>query len=497
LRRFGLAETQTTGTIAAGANSLTVASPFNFVVGDTVIVEIGTEAGAGARGTKGVGGTWPALSYANGAAMDADTARPANTYAWEEDTGNVRRFVGGAWITDPAANYYTAKAVPKALVATIAAVSGFTLTLNATAAVDATDANVYRDNLPAFNAAMAAGGDLIEMEVPAGSFAVSNGPYLNVKPGWTLRGAGRDVSTLFTPNGVSAQALVQVGASNGAVVEGLHLRGNARNTGFGLGPLVTETSVPQGPAYGYGIFFTGQTGGTARNCRITDVFQLGVGVSFATDIWAYDCECIVTDPLRVYIQWMYLWADATNGGCVDCSVDSAWLTAGWSGAKSSGFQLIRPTGTNAVAEMNSCGGWLIEDADLLIEANSQFDAAFSASVALININTNLTGGDATPGGTISNATMLQEGYVNASNDTLRGIVINANNPNVTVQGGIYTSPDYAAPSTLFGAWGLDSTGLNTNVDSFTVVGAAKPTIPNISVADGSVTDCTADVIDGP
>src|SRR5690606_29883803 len=72
LRDFGLKEVQTTGSISASSTTLAVASATNIAVGDYLLVEIDGESGAGARGTAGVGGTWPALSYADEATMDAD-----------------------------------------------------------------------------------------------------------------------------------------------------------------------------------------------------------------------------------------------------------------------------------------------------------------------------------------------------------------------------------------------------------------------------------------
>jgi hypothetical protein len=51
---------------------LVVAAASGFKVGDWVIVEIGKEDGRGQRGTRGVGGTWPAKSYPTEAQLLAD-----------------------------------------------------------------------------------------------------------------------------------------------------------------------------------------------------------------------------------------------------------------------------------------------------------------------------------------------------------------------------------------------------------------------------------------
>src|SRR5262249_49083696 len=113
MRDWGMRSIQTTGTIAAGSSTLMLAAPQNLRVGDFLLVEIGHEAGAGARGTIGVGGVWPALHFATTALLLAATA-PANTFAWAKDTGEVWRYVSGNWIqTKPyaAVNYYPYLAV--------------------------------------------------------------------------------------------------------------------------------------------------------------------------------------------------------------------------------------------------------------------------------------------------------------------------------------------------------------------------------------------------
>lgn len=198
---------QTTGSIVSGQNTLTVASAAGFKVGDWVIVEIGAESGAGARGTMGVGGTWPTLSYANAAAMNADTSQVDFTYAFKRDDGVVYQWTGAgvatAWDsgtiysfgtrvsfsgtnyqsilngpnignppnTSPTAwqsigsnawvanvGYYVAKAIPLSLHGKISSIVGNVLTLlkadgvtNANASASVTSANVYLNNQPYIN----------------------------------------------------------------------------------------------------------------------------------------------------------------------------------------------------------------------------------------------------------------------------------------------------------------------------------------------------------
>src|SRR5262245_60977344 len=140
-----LKDLSTTGSISSGSNQLTLESNPGFQVGDQVIVEIGTESGQGQRGTVGVGGTWPALSYADSAERIAAPPPAPNTFAWDRDTGNVFQWLDGAWDQWPANYYYISEAVPRSLVATIQAINGSVITLDKTASATATDANVYYD----------------------------------------------------------------------------------------------------------------------------------------------------------------------------------------------------------------------------------------------------------------------------------------------------------------------------------------------------------------
>lgn len=95
LRDWGFRNIQTTGSISSGSNSLVCNTVENWKVGDWAVVEIGAEPGLGQRGTVGVGGTWPILSYANLTAMNADSGQIPFTFAWRRDNGAVYQFGGG------------------------------------------------------------------------------------------------------------------------------------------------------------------------------------------------------------------------------------------------------------------------------------------------------------------------------------------------------------------------------------------------------------------
>jgi len=93
IRDFGWrAVSPVTGSMSGSSTTPALNSPADFRVGDQIIVEIGGEAGAGARNTIGVGGVTPVLNYANKAAMKADTSQPNPTYAY---LGTTARFGSG------------------------------------------------------------------------------------------------------------------------------------------------------------------------------------------------------------------------------------------------------------------------------------------------------------------------------------------------------------------------------------------------------------------
>src|SRR5262249_16228693 len=154
------------------------------------------------------------------------------------------------------------------------------------------------------------------------------------------------------------------------------------------------------------------------------------------------------------IQWQFQWANTTGGGCVDCTVNSVAMTSGFESFLATGHQFIRPVSVNASFSENDSGGWLIQDATMTVTAASgALPTGWNKNNPVVDINTNQAGGNTAAGGTIRNMAINVQGYIDSDNDVPAGIVINANNPNVTIQGGSYTAPNYAAPSTLPGPQG--------------------------------------------
>src|SRR5262245_46714463 len=141
-----LKDLSSTGSISSGSNQLTLESNPGFQVGDQIIIEIGTESGLGQRGTVGVGGTWPALNYADSAERIAAPPPAPNTFALYWDTVSVFQLLDCAWNHWPSNYYYISEAIPRSLVATIQSIDGSVITLDKSASATATNANVYYDN---------------------------------------------------------------------------------------------------------------------------------------------------------------------------------------------------------------------------------------------------------------------------------------------------------------------------------------------------------------
>jgi len=514
LRDFGLKPLVASGAIAAGSNRLALSSNPGFAPGDQLIVEAGGEAGRGSRGSLGVGGAWPALSYAGLAEMRADLRQAPDTYAWRRDSGDVHQFAGGSWVRVPEARYYLAKAVPRALAARVVRVSGDVLTLDRPAAATARGARVHADNAPIFERLSGRGAELaritpqgMTMRLPPGAYALSDGVAIEgARAGWILEGA-RGSSRLFTPRGVflKTPALVTVAASR-CQVRNLVLQGNARDEGFGLN--VTETSVPQGRAYPGGLLFAGVEGGVASDLVIEDVFQKAVGVEHGKEVWARRCLNRMTDGLQDYIQWQFQWADSSGGGAEDCKVESPTLIPGFETFRSAGVVFRRPVSVNASFSCNSSGGWLIEAPTVTIGPGVR-RGAFSPQNPIFNINANIdkTGDLLRLGGKLVDPTVVCERYVDEANDQLRCIVINRECVGVTVSGGYPHDPkrgglidyrsNWAPPSPLPGPQAVNATAPGVVVEGLRVKGAtvdARAGNENIYCPLGSVSRCVADRI---
>jgi hypothetical protein len=491
----GVKSLSTTGSIAAGANRLIVASAQGFSVGDSVIVELGGEASGGMPGSPGVGGVWPQLAYPDEAAMAADTGQPTRTYAYLVDTGTVYRWnapgVGARWFNDPTL-YYWNKAVPLALRAQVTGIAGNVLTLSAAAAVASTGARVHFDNAPVFNAAARDLANDTALAWPAGAFACGDVLKVSNRIGVTIAGAGQKRTTLFSPRGVISLGMA-VGSCTRTVVCDLTLAGNAY-LDRGWGPDLRFAAQSSQPDSNYALDFTSSKSCTARDLTITHPW-LGAGAHNSEH-----CEfrrlLVTTDGLHRYVSWMINWVNSTDCWSYDCEVRSKYLTAGFECFASNHCGHIRPSGLNSVCALNSAGSCVLDSPRLTVTARSQLSAlSFSKMNPMININTNIPQNSGMSGNAILNAVLIQKGYINADNDTLKGIAVSGVSFDTVISGGSYAAPDYASPSKLGGPQAIvadDGKSRNTMVSNFRATGVTADIYhPNIHVRFGKVSRCKA------
>lgn len=440
----GLKTTTAVGSMTAGGNGFKVAARTLFAVGDPVIVEIGGEAGKGVRGSIGVGGVYVATN------------------------------------SDPSL-YYNNAQVPRALVAKIMSMSddGLTLSLDRNAAVSAMNAVMYFDATAAAQAMIQA-----NVVLPPGRFACSRELRISSKSNVTISGAGVDKTEIFSPKGCQSQTIIIEGGDK-VVFKGIHLHGNARFDGFGLGPDAAGV-----PLYPGGFHFQGCTNSAVQDCRVTDVFQKAVGVDRGSNCWADRVECIVTDGYKRYIQWLFQWADGTGGGARDCSLKAPIITKAFESFRSAGTQILRFKGVNATCSLNSTGGCLYQDIDLDFTNNCWLnDSSFDRFEPIVDVNWNIGGSDQTPNKLV-NINMRQAGYINAAGDSLKGIVCGTT-LTAYVKGGSYTAPAYKEGTAGQGPLGINfDQGGTCFVDGFTCKGATPSR--SIHIDKGDVRNTTAD-----
>jgi hypothetical protein len=542
-RDFGMKQVLSTGSMAAKSNQLVLSSNTGFKVGDYILVEIGGESDGGYRGTVGIGGAWPYKSYATVTALLADLSQPHNSYAWAQDTGDVYYDYLGSWekAQVPVASYgytserwyYLGKAIPIALHARITAVSsdGLTLTLSKAAAVSTTNANVYFDNsyvlnklgvdpsadvFPTLTPDFAQGRNLaavtpvITIQMPPGDYAIGQFVNMNAHPGMTLAGTGATATVLFSPKGAPS-ANVNMYNSPNSTARDFGLKGNFQTEGYGFGwwsynpgDYTVETNGGL-PTYPKGVVFWFSSGGVGRNLNVTDTPGAAFQSNYSDNVWGYNINVLLNTGSYMYIGWQIQWADSTNGGCQDCSVTSSTLTGGFESFKSDNTHFVRSTGRNVYMAFNDAGGFLVDGGQLTIGANSLQTNHWSYPAnPMVNINTNVQDLHAQQGGTIRNLSMTVEGYIDDHHDMpSAGIVINDNNPNISIIGGTYSGPN-GYRGAVGGPTGITSTGTNTIVDGFQVLrGRSSDTSyigiynAGIGVRDGVIKNCVADSFVGP
>ncbi len=536
-RDFGLKELHTTGSISASSAALTVASATGFAIGDQIIVEIGGESGTGARGTKGVGGTVPALSYADIAARDADTSQVDGKWCWVIDTGRTFYWDDTAvlWKRGTLPDFYWALALPYALTAEITNIVGNVLTLDTAATVAATGANVYYNNYPALTFYTTLEANIWEpraLDIPAGDYACHSDANTvfgcNGTERIEIRGQGIDATRIFAPNGVLPARIVFIGTT-GCSVHDLEISGNFGDSGYRF-----VDGFPDGlgdPNWNYyqGVFFTNLAqDGTCYNVRAGDWPGSCIEFNHVSSGTCNNCQTFHSDPFRRYVaNWTFQCSDAGGVSFTDCSFTCPGFHNAFETFRSDGVTYTRCHSTNGIASSNSSGNFLFDKMTVIMQAGCaeicNYIDSYGVSITAVNpydnpviqVNSNIDPPSASMilGGIIRNPTVIIEGPADDAGHTWSAMInINFFNPNIQVIGdppwtgrpcdaehinGYLTGPNYdplVTPSHV-GALGVNSTGEATIVSGIRVVGVARDA--NISTGGQGgdiVQDCVADVI---
>lgn len=486
MRDFGAKPLATTGAISEGSPDLKVASSEGFAVGDEIIVATGGEAATG-PGTIGVGGALPKRTYANLTVANADLPNQADG-AWMRtlDTELVYRKYK-TWISYSGQLWYQTSANPIALVAHITAISGNVLTLDQSAVTTTTNASVYFDNGAAFSSVLAAAAagvapltpTNLTVNIPTGTLGFYSGPgstTLSVgsdKVNWVITGQGAANTKLLTPTGV--RSFTSVLAPNGMTLQYLTIQGNAQNVGYTVD--FVDAQVSGGGTFLPATIFSGSND-VMRDVTCINVFADCFGSNYATNPLGYNVSAILTDGLQSYTQWQFQIANTSGGGCFGCSLQSPYLVPGFESFSSSNVIYSKTTSLNGAFACNSCTNVLFDSPVVRITPMSQLsEMSFSENNPVFNMNTNIAS-QMLQGSTIRNPTVVQEGYINSSNDSLIFVSINNQNAGVAVSGtypdasdpkGCFSMPDFAGTNGFRGI-GVRNDGNGTTISGMRFIG---------------------------
>jgi hypothetical protein len=504
----------TTGNIVVNQRVISgVADTTIFSVGDKVIVEVPDDIG---RGEVGPGGTWPSISrrYASVGAIQTainNGTIPNGGYAWVSGTGLVYWNLGGTptqMSTFFEGYYYVGLAVPRALHGTVESKTTDSLTLvsgsgptNGFAQITRTGCNVYRDMALALSTQATAGQTL---QLEAKDYPIGSPLRVDFKNNCTIAGAGKTLTRIFSPRGC-ASASMDIWSSTGVTVRDLTWEGNVNDDGFGFnyGDLYTspfrfqgvdDNTFQGGSQFSPGICFVASShNGTVTDVHVKNVFQVAVGTYSAnncnfTNI-SYEQDSTDWD----YTGWKIHYSDAVGGTMTNISaICHNGTMQGFEFFKSRDVHVEGLTTHNCTAATNSAGEWTINNWTATFDANCRRDGQYiSANEPIININSNIDHGHFynSLGGTLSNVTMYQPGYIDALNNTFVGVIVNDNNANILLRDINYTAPNFISTpgQTTLGARAVRSTSrvspaiTGTSIQRITCSGTARNDDPNVCV----------------
>lgn len=473
-----------TGSMTAASDELVLSTlDHHFAVGDTIIVEVGGEAGAGARATVGVGGTWPETSFANVATLLAsgdpgDSPGLGFFAAYAQTTGDVYYWDSGAWhIADPEAYFFT-KFYPLALRATVTDVDGATLTLSADSVAATTNARVWFDCEPLVAAYLDVATPSLRVTPGQWALGINIGCEL---AGMHLFGDDRDSCILLSPRGCQSLRAIFTDTHN-ARIHDLTLKGNARTSGYSHG--LPDYDIGRAPAV-----LTLMQG---DDCEVSDVKVIdsmhnGFSFSFCSGGTATRVRYEATDEVLAYMGWRINASDCEDVTFESCEYDSDYLDSGYETFKSRNIQFLNCTSRNGMVATNGSADWLFDGLVVNIEADSMPNDPNEVLQSVFDHNNNINDdADDVYGGQIRNSTLTIEGNPGESFSAVisRHSVLDDDYPGATYGPGLV----------------LRANGFATRCISAAVPSAQRVTVTGViadgqvRVANGTVTGCAAPLI---
>ena len=515
---LGFKEVQTTGSMALSSTTLTVASATGLNLYDWVIVDTAGTASGGARGTRGPGGTYPALYFANATAMNADLAHEQHTLCWLEDTGEVWRLnlptPGWVRMKTAESNPYVDDANPLALRAQIINKSGTTLTLSLPAQAAVTNTNVYHDNAPIMNnlgAGYIVNPSVYRLNIRFPDSRITCGSLNTFYPKgmWSFIGAGSNVpnstptglTDWWAPHGCAAPELTfagsngVVGAPDPVLVANMHFNGGASY----LYPQLDFPKMPQAgmfvPLFPGGVFLSLCHGTVVENISGHQIWQKTLNTNACGGVHFRKCYLTTAEPLLTYVQWQFS-TNSSNNFCTltDCEIDGTWIGPGWESFSDAqgggGTTFTRMVCRNATSSNNSSQDSAFIDCRVLLTENCRYnEGSYSKYNPVVNLNINI-GPENVVSTNIQRLVYVMEGYADPQMEQQRGILCDQDD-GVTINDCVMEMLPYHASSTMNGAQGIVSSRSNVAITNNRIVGTTIDIYQgNIQTYDAGNTNVT-------
>lgn len=411
------------GSMQAGSYQLVLESDNHpFLAGHTVIVPVGGEAGAGARATVGVGGTWPATSFPDVATLLATWTHPATTdgsspAAYAVNTGDVYYWNGSA-IVQPATNqYHQRKYWPKALVAVIEAVNGATLTLDTAAVVATSNVRVHIDCMRVMQDAVHTAG--LTLEIPESVYALGSrvvnqgGSAMGTTYSEDLTLFGHGVrSEFWAPKGCPSPAFLLASAHRMTATDFV-IRSNVSHEAGLLG----VEGYGTGDAYRRPWMLSQCIGAEVERVTVIGCEWGGLELTGCLDSNMRNCRAEFPTSRHYYLGvWAMQLTNGTNCHTYDCEVDSDFLCTAAEVFRCTDCSHTRLRTRNGQIASNSSVRSFYNDLEMTIEANSarplDYDPDFAVnSTVVIDWNKNASSSPNPEGGGVRGLTFRQTGEI--------------------------------------------------------------------------------------